>query len=336
MTEQTNTPTVGFTSHQGQRGEENDDHVAWFAIARPDRGHMVYIGVVADGVTSTSGGAQASRIATEAIEAALRDLPDSQETLTEWLDSALRSANDEILFEGKRNPEWQGMSTTVILAALAGRRLYLLHLGDSRAYLHRDGHLHQLTTDHTWAQAAVASGILSETEAAHHPGRNHLQRYLGSNRQINVSHAVLAPGNGHAEEYLAVEPGDRILLCSDGIYHRQGHATLEEIFNRRLSPQETVDTLIEAAVAQGEIDDITALIFTVPTQTDENMLSASVLQSSLHSQSADQDITVPVNQPITPPPAEQEAAKRPRFGLLAFLVLIVVLALLIFLVLIFF
>ncbi|MEZ4677997.1 MAG: protein phosphatase 2C domain-containing protein [Caldilineaceae bacterium] len=108
MTDTPSVPLVGITSHQGIRGEENDDHAAWFAVARPDRRHMVYVGVVADGVTSTTGGAQASRIAVEAIEAALRDLPDPQETITEWLVTAIHSANDEILFAGKRHLEWQG------------------------------------------------------------------------------------------------------------------------------------------------------------------------------------------------------------------------------------
>ncbi|MEZ4677998.1 MAG: protein phosphatase 2C domain-containing protein [Caldilineaceae bacterium] len=184
------------------------------------------------------------------------------------------------------------MSTTVVLAALAGNRLYILHLGDSRAYLHRNGQLHQLTTDHTWAQAAVAAGTLSAAEAAHHPGRNQLQRYLGSNRQINVARAVLSPDNGYAEEYILVQPGDRILLCSDGVYHRLEHRVLEAIANTGKRPQDTVDMLVQKAIDQGEIDDITALIFTVPTeQAGTELLSAAA--SNL---SSDHEATVPVDQ----------------------------------------
>lgn len=273
MTTNTNTPMIGLLSHQGKRGEENDDHAAWFSIARSDRKQFIHIGVVADGVTSTAGGAQASRIATEAIEATLRDLPDSRETITEWLATAVRSANEEILFEGKRNPAWQGMSTTVVLAALAGDRLYVLHLGDSRAYLYRENRLYQLTTDHTWAQAAVASGILSKAEAANHPGRNQLQRYLGG-KQIQIAHGVLDPQTGYAEEYLLVQPGDRILLCSDGIYHRVAEERILNIIEQEQRPQTVVESLVQAALDRGEIDDITALFFVVPQQTTGEVFSA--------------------------------------------------------------
>lgn len=305
MTNTKQMPLVGLDSHQGQRGTENDDHAAWFAVARPDRQQMIYVGIVADGVTSTAGGAQASRIAAKAIEAALRDLPDPQETLAEWLASAVHNANAEILFEGKQHPEWQGMSTTVVLAALAGHRLYVLHLGDSRAYLQRNGKLHQLTTDHTWAQAAVTSGILSAAEALHHPGRNQLQRYLGSSRQINVARAVLAPESGYAEEYIEVMPGERVLLCSDGVYHRLDQPTLENTLNQMSSPQQAVDALIQAAIDQGEIDDITALVFTVPSTFEEPLhFDASDATDS------DQDATVPVDQPLSPPDANRSITRR--------------------------
>jgi len=291
MIDSTNTPAVGLISHQGTRGDENDDHANWFTIVRPDRQQIIFVGVVADGVTSTTGGTHASHIAVEAIEATLRDLPDPQETIAEWLATAIQSANDEILFEGKRKPEWQGMSTTVVLAALAGNRLYILHLGDSRAYLHRNGTLYQLTTDHTWAQAAVSAGTLTAAEAANHPGRNQLQRYLGGDKQLNIARAALAPESGYAEEYLLTEPNDRILLCSDGIYHRVERSELEAIANTMVTPQQTVDAMAQAALEQGEIDDITALMFAVPPAETQHDL----LYNATNTLDSDEDATVPVN-----------------------------------------
>ncbi len=322
MSETNNIPQVAITSHQGSRGDENDDHAAWFAVARPDRHWLVHVGVVADGVTSTKGGAQASRIATEAIEASLRDLPDAQETISEWLATAIGHAHEEIRYEGKRNPEWQGMSTTVVVAALAGNRLYVLHLGDSRAYLIRAGQLHQLTTDHTWAQAAVAAGTLTASEAAHHPGRNQLQRYLGGSKQINVARGVLAPGSGHPEEYLLVQPGDQVLLCSDGIYHRLEPATMAAIINKApAEPKTVVDDLITAAIAQGEIDDITALLFTVPAQ--QNSYAADQFRPHV---ATDSDATVPVgNQPLVQPPSATRWTLR-EVGLIIAVVIFIVVA----------
>ncbi|MEZ4712056.1 MAG: protein phosphatase 2C domain-containing protein [Caldilineaceae bacterium] len=258
-------PPAAIKSQQGKRGHENDDHAAWFAIDRPDRQFMVYVGVVADGVTSTAGGAKASAIAVGAIEAALRETPDPQETLSEWFAGAIVHANEEILFEARRNPEWQGMSSTVVMAALAGAKLYVMYMGDSRAYLLRDRHLHQLTTDHTWAQAAVTAGAITASEAATHPGRNQLQRYLGAQHTINVARGVHNPQSGQVEEYLTIEPGDQLLLCTDGVYHRLPDPSIRKILLTHAGDdQAAADALVAASIANGETDDVTALLFTIP------------------------------------------------------------------------
>lgn len=294
-------PPFGLHSHQGQRGAENDDHATWFAVPRPDRGYTVYIAAVADGVTSTTGGAQASRIAVEALEAALREPFDPQETLLEWLTGAIHHANDEILFEAKRQPEWQGMSTTLVVAALAGTKLYVLHLGDSRAYLIGNGQLHQLTTDHTWAQAAVNAGTLSVAEAARHPGRHQLQRYLGGQPLLNVASGVIDPQSGQIEEYLHGQPGDRVLLCTDGIHHRLPAATIQQLLaDHHTAPQTSVEQLVNRAIASGELDDITALLFTIPAP-------AVVLPSPVIVQADTEATVVPVPPDVTPitPPVRQ-------------------------------
>ena len=259
------TPLVAWQSQQGTRGKENDDHHGWFAVERSDQPRTVYVALVADGVTSTEGGAQASRIAVEAVGAALAERPDSRETLSEWLANAILHANEEILFEAKRNPQWKGMSTTIVLAALAGEKLYIMHLGDSRAYLLRAGQLYQLTADHTWAQAAYEAGTLTAAEAERHPGRNQLQRYLGTQHTVNVARGLIAPGSDHMEEYLLVQPGDALLLCTDGIYRRLNADLIRQTLAVHAgNPQSVVDTLVTTAAANGEIDDITALAVEIP------------------------------------------------------------------------
>lgn len=254
------TPLVAWQSQQGTRGKENDDHYGWFAVERRDQQRTVYVALVADGVTSTEGGAQASRIAVDAVGAALAERPDTRETLSEWLANAILHANEEILFEAKRNPQWKGMSTTIVLAALAGEKLYVMNLGDSRAYLLRAGRLYQLTADHTWAQAAYEAGTITAAEAQHHPGRNQLQRYLGGQHTVNVARGLIAPGASHMEEYLLVQPGDALLLCTDGIYRRLAPDFIgQTMVAHPGDPQSVVDTLVATATAYGEIDDITAL-----------------------------------------------------------------------------
>lgn len=262
------TPLVAWKSQQGTRGkEQNDDHHGWFAIERSDRQAVVYVALVADGVTSTEGGAQASRIAVDAVRAALSDRPDPRETISEWLADAILHANEEILFEGKRNPQWKGMSTTIVLAALAGEKLYVMHLGDSRAYLLRNDTLYQLTTDHTWAQEAFEAGTITAAEAERHPGRNQLQRFLGAHHALKVARGLIAPDTGQMEEYLAVQPADQILLCTDGVYRRLNPDLIRQICaTHEADPQAVADDLVAAAAANGEVDDMTALVMAVPPE----------------------------------------------------------------------
>lgn len=268
------TPLVAWKSQQGTRGkEQNDDHHGWFAIERSDLQHTVYVALVADGVTSTEGGAQASRIAVDAVRAALSERPDPRETISEWLADAILHANEEILFEAKRNPQWKGMSTTIVLAALAGAKLYVMHLGDSRAYLLRDQHLYQLTTDHTWAQEAFEAGTISAAEAERHPGRNQLQRFLGAQHAIKVARGLIAPHSGQMEEYLPAQSNDRLLLCTDGVYRRvNGEVIGQALADQAGEPQAIVDELVAAASANGEVDDITALVMLLPP--DERIAAA--------------------------------------------------------------
>ncbi|MFN8466656.1 MAG: protein phosphatase 2C domain-containing protein [Caldilineaceae bacterium] len=293
-------PQVGKGTRQGLRNPENNDHYGYFEVQRretttrllarvgagdtqttllrqqvPTNGlsygpdTSIYIAVVADGVTSTTGGAQASRIAVDAVKATLREPPSRQETLSEWLEFAVLRANDEILFEAKRNPQWEGMSTTIVLAALAGEKLYVMHLGDSRAYLMRDGALHLLTADHTWAQEALDAGSITAAEAAQHPGRNQLLRYLGSQKSISVDRGIIMPGTGMREEYLLAQPGDVVLLCTDGLHHPLPAGELRQtLLDHAGYPQDAVDELIAQAVATGERDDITAVVMELPTVAD--------------------------------------------------------------------
>jgi serine/threonine protein phosphatase PrpC len=289
-------PQVGMATRQGARSADNNDQYDYFEVDRREittrlpapladgdekttplnyqrMEHLlttnqaadVYVAVVADGVTSTAGGAQASKLAVQAVRATLQEPPSRHETLSEWLEFAIMRANEEILFEGKRNPEWQGMSTTIVLAALVGEKLYVMHLGDSRAYLLRDGKLYQLTADHTWTQEALNAGSITVAEASQHPGRNQLLRYLGSQRSIAVDRGIIAPGTTQREEYLLAQPGDMLLLCTDGLHHLLSPDEIRQTLVEHTGyPQDAVDELISRAVEKGERDDITAILLELP------------------------------------------------------------------------
>lgn len=268
-------PLVGMMSRQGSRGSENDDSCSYFEVVRPGGLDSIYIATIADGVTSSVGGACASRIAVETIQANLQNGPGRAETISEWLEFSIRQANDEILFEAQRQPEYESMSTTIVVAALVGSKLYAMHLGDSRAYLARDGRIFQLTADHTWAEEAMHAGTLSAAEAKEHPGRNQLQRYLGARYEIQVDRGIIDPVTGLHEEYLRIQPGDTVLLSTDGVHSR---VTGEEIQGTLLNnvgyPQDAVDELVNKALEKGERDDITAVALQMPPERKDAKANA--------------------------------------------------------------
>ncbi|MEM7132460.1 MAG: protein phosphatase 2C domain-containing protein [Chloroflexota bacterium] len=278
-------PIIQAASQQGSRGHENDDSYDFFTVQHPGkRRSPIYVAAVADGVTTSNGGAQASRIALDTLKSHLEAGPIRTETISEWLETAVHQANHEIIFAASRTPELSTMSTTVVVAAIAGRKLYVMHMGDSRAYLMRSNAIFQLTEDHTWAQEAMDAGTISLEEAKRHPGRNQLQRFLGTRSELHVDRGVIDPETKIHEEYLWVEPGDSILLSTDGVHGRLLAPEIRQIiFEHAGYPQDTVDELIRAALDRGERDDITALLIEIPPERKSNTIRLS-----------EDEITIPI------------------------------------------
>jgi protein phosphatase len=122
-----------------------------------------------------------------------------------FLGKVLEDVNQKV-WQAGQDPEKQGMGTTCTLAVIRGDQLFLAHIGDSRAYLLRDGELHQVSTDHSWVEEAVAMGTLTREEARVHPNRNVITRAIGLDQQVKVDTCSMPLANG-----------DLILLCSDGL-----------------------------------------------------------------------------------------------------------------------
>ncbi|KAB2893930.1 MAG: S8 family serine peptidase, partial [Kofleriaceae bacterium] len=151
--------------------------------------------------------------------------------------------------EAQRRKDRRGMGTTVVACVIDGRRATVAHVGDSRAYLLRDGHLHRLTTDHTIVAELVARGAIAPDEADRHAYKNVLSRNLGAKptAAVDVSEVEL-------------QPGDRLMLCSDGLY---GYAPADAVHHLVAStdpPDEVVRDLIEAALRGGGGDNVTAIV----------------------------------------------------------------------------
>ncbi|HZA81766.1 MAG TPA: Stp1/IreP family PP2C-type Ser/Thr phosphatase [Actinomycetes bacterium] len=205
---------------------------------------------VADGLGGHQGGEVASAAAVEPL-AALdgRELAEPGEA-AEALAEAIRTANTAILDQAAGNPELWGMGTTVTAAAVAGDRfLQLAHVGDSRAYLLRDGVLDQLTTDHTIVGELVRRGRLTPDQAAVHPERSILTRAVGLDPRVPVD----------IPDPLELHPGDQVLLCSDGLTEAVGDDDIAELLATP-DGDATCRALIDAANTAGGPDNITVVL----------------------------------------------------------------------------
>lgn len=260
-------PSIALRSQAGTRGKGNDDYADTFTTQWGNPPVPAHIIVVADGVTATAGGAKASKHAFETIKATLLEESKTNQykTVSEWLEYAVIRANEEILFEAHKTPKFANMSTTLVMAGLVGGKLYIMHLGDSRAYLVRQEEIYQLTLDHTPVQDLIRSGEITPQAARFHPNRSYITRFLGDPTGILVDRSVIDPETGLPEEYINILPGDIILLCTDGVHGRLEDEEIKQVISEsKNNLQMAIDALIQKAIDKNEIDDITAILMLLP------------------------------------------------------------------------
>ncbi|MDX3063452.1 MULTISPECIES: Stp1/IreP family PP2C-type Ser/Thr phosphatase [Streptomyces] len=224
-------------SHKGMIREGNED--SGYAGPR--------LLAIADGM----GGQAAGEVASSEVISTLVQLDDDvpgSDILTA-LGTAVQRANDQLRVMVEEDPQLEGMGTTLTALLWTGQRLGLVHVGDSRAYLLRDGVLTQITQDHTWVQRLVDEGRITEEEATTHPQRSLLMRALGSGDHVEPDLSVRE-----------VRAGDRYLICSDGLSGVVSHQTMEETLASYQGPQETIQELIQLALRGGGPDNITCIV----------------------------------------------------------------------------
>ncbi|UQX88629.1 protein phosphatase 2C domain-containing protein [Jatrophihabitans telluris] len=218
-------------------------------LVRNNNEDSVYAGprllAIADGMGGHAAGEVASNIVIGTLEALDEDRPivDLIGTLRE----SVSDANAAIAESVDNDPELEGMGTTLTAIRFAGSRIALVHVGDSRAYLMRNGQLSQITHDDTYVQSLVDSGKLTPEEASHHPRKSVILRALtGSEVDPDIS-------------IREARVGDRYLLCSDGLSDVVSAATLGETLTEG-TPQGCADRLIELALRGGGPDNVTCIV----------------------------------------------------------------------------
>lgn len=224
-------------SHKGMIREGNED--SGYAGPR--------LLAIADGMGGQAAGEVASSEVISTLVTLDDDVPGS-DILTS-LGEAVQRANDQLRVMVEEDPQLEGMGTTLTALLWTGQRLGLVHIGDSRGYLLRDGVLNQITQDHTWVQRLVDEGRITEEEAGTHPQRSLLMRALDGRGQVEPDLSVRE-----------VRAGDRYLICSDGLSGVVSQQTLEETLASYQGPYETVQELIQLALRGGGPDNITCIV----------------------------------------------------------------------------
>jgi len=222
--------------------------------------------VVADGMGGHRGGATASQTAVaavgEAFERSLLDDPEND------LRAAILGANRRIYDLAQENAELRGMGTTLVcLLLLPGETSWIAHVGDSRAYRFRAGELEPLTDDHSVVGEMVRQGVIMAEEAEYHPRRNEILRSVGIEPGVRIDLQPISP-----------QPGDRYLLCSDGLTGLISDYQIETVI-ASFPPGEAAERLVQMANGQGGHDNITVQVAEVvgPRSEAEEVPSGGLL-----------------------------------------------------------
>ncbi|MFN8389792.1 MAG: Stp1/IreP family PP2C-type Ser/Thr phosphatase [Bdellovibrionota bacterium] len=229
----------------GRRRSENQDSYGYLHTERAS------LFVVADGMGGARGGGTASAMAVNLIVDSALD--DAGELTQRSLQRAIRLSNRVIFSRSQQDSQLTGMGTTVVALAFVDNTAIVAHVGDSRIYLLRDGQITQLTRDHTLVQELVDTGAIPQQDAATHPIAHMLTRSLGPTEAIGVEIHTLPK---------LVQPGDKFLLCSDGLYN---HVSSDQIADalRTKDPQAAVSDLVQQALDGGGSDNVTIEIIEV-------------------------------------------------------------------------
>ena len=204
------------------------------------------LAIVCDGMGGHKAGEIASRVMADHIVSNFRIYPSfsSGEEIEQWILETIFQANEIILKMAQTSENLEGMGTTVVLAVIDEDEAYICHVGDSRAYVLKDGKLKQITKDHSLVNALIDQGAITEEEAKHHSQKNVLLQAIGATLGIKPS-------------MQRVDIKDQLLLlCSDGLYNSLDDKEIATILNSEEKITDKVSQLIDNANQSGGLDNI--------------------------------------------------------------------------------
>ena len=234
-----------------QRANNEDSYLYWEPDSDDEFRLKGRLAVIADGMGGYEGGQEASRLAVETVRH-VYDAEfdgDPQHTLMQ----ALEAAHRNIQRYGDEHPMFRGMGTTCTAVSIVGRELCFAHVGDSRLYLARGATMSRLTRDHSYVGRLVESGIVRSEDAESHPQRHILTAALGSGKDVLPD---------RPEQPVALEEGDTLLLCTDGLWSVVPEADIAGVI-RSNTPAESCRALVRMALERGGPDNVTVVVLRI-------------------------------------------------------------------------
>lgn len=236
---------VSAISDIGKKRESNEDAM----FASQDKNLPLYI--VADGMGGHNAGDIASKMAVDIIKDRFisnKENLNSSRKIKKFLENILIETNEIIYNKSISESTCEGMGTTVVLAYYFNNKVYIGHVGDSRAYIIRDNNISQITDDHTLVNELIKKGSITESQALNHPQRNIITQALGTSIEIEFD-----------IDMVDFSVGDILLLCSDGLYNMLDEKNIMETLNEYECLKDGVKALVDKANGNGGVDNITVI-----------------------------------------------------------------------------
>lgn len=232
---------VGSLTDVGRVREINQDYYS----TDLERGLLI----IADGMGGHLAGEKASRTAVDVIGANMVTDAEGHEAILKSLQTAIQEANRQIVAQSLQDASMRGMGTTLTAAYSKDSVVYIGHIGDSRAYLMRNGRIQQITEDHSVVAQLLRARAITPAEAARHPYRNVITRCLGMQTEIEAD-----------TMHLMWQQGDRLLLCTDGLSGLVSDEEIAKISCVHEDPQIACQELVDLALERGGNDNVTVII----------------------------------------------------------------------------
>lgn len=287
-----NKMNFGLYQEQGPRPNLEDFMAARYVSTKD--GFELTVGIVADGIGGSNCGEVAAEMTIETVFDTITGVTlETIDRIPELLEHALHQANEAVYKTARSDKSKEGMGTTATIVAVYEQNAFLANVGDSRAYLVRNGHAVQITRDHSWADEMVRLDRLTEDEAQKHPRAEELVRSIGYEKTVQVDLGLYKNGDkdevkARTNQPLQLQKNDRLVLCSDGLTKArrdgQSHFVEDEEIDfavTHMAPQKAAESLVQKAIKRQADDNVTAVILEMPGSAHKRYISRTYIYGAV-------------------------------------------------------